>query len=168
MSSGRGQIGRPGPDRAGLVIAAALILAGVGIGLATWSSGSVAMNTPVGPKTVPYIVAAAFLLLGGFTVVAALRSDFPERELQDWPPMLWIIGGLVVQLLTMKTIGFALATGLLFAATAKGFGKGPLWKTVPIGIVFSFVIWLIFAKGLQLTLPVGTIWERLMAPAAGG
>jgi putative tricarboxylic transport membrane protein len=124
------------------------------------------MNTPVGPKTVPYIVAAAFVLLGAFTVAAALRSDFPEREQQDWPPMLWIIGGLVVQLLTMKTIGFALATGLLFAATAKGFGKGPLWQTVPIGIVFSFVIWLVFAKGLQLTLPIGTLWERLLAPAA--
>ena len=168
MSSGQQHTGSPGPDRAGLVIAAALILAGLGIGVATWSSGSVAMNTPVGPKTVPYIIAAAFLLLGAFTVVAALRAEFPEREQQDWPPMLWIIGGLVVQLLTMKTVGFAIATGLLFAATAKGFGRGPLWKTVPIGIVFSFVIWLIFAKGLQLTLPVGTIWERLMAPSAGG
>jgi putative tricarboxylic transport membrane protein len=165
MTTGREQTGRTGTDRAGLVIAAALFLAGVGIGLSTWSGGSVAMNTPVGPKTVPYIIAAALVVLAGFTVLAALRRDFPDREAQDWPPMLWIVGGLVVQLLTMKTVGFAIATGLLFAATARGFGKGPLWKTVPIGIVFSFVIWLVFAKGLQLTLPVGTVWERLMAPA---
>lgn len=165
MTTGRAHTGRTGPDRAGLVIAAALFLAGIGIGLATWSGGTVAMNTPVGPKTVPYIIAAAFIVLGGFTVLAALRRDFPEREAQDWPPMLWIVGGLVLQLLTMKTVGFAIATGLLFAATARGFGKGPLWKTVPIGIAFSFLIWLVFAKGLQLTLPVGTVWERLMAPA---
>jgi len=168
MSSRDPRAGRTGVDRAGLVIAAALILAGLGIGLATWSGGTVAMNTPIGPKTVPYIIAAAFLLLGAFTVAAALRGDFPERERQDWPPMLWIIGGLVVQLLTMKTAGFAISTGLLFAATAKGFGRGPLWKTIPIGIVFAFLIWLIFAKGLQLTLPVGTMWERLLGSPAGG
>lgn len=168
MSSRDVRAGRTRVDRAGLVIAAALLLAGLGIGLATWSGGTIAMNTPVGPKTVPYVIAAAFLVLGAFTVIGALRGDFPEREPQHWPPMLWIVGGLVVQLLTMKTVGFAIATGLLFAATAKGFDKGPLWKTIPIGIVFSFVIWLAFAKGLQLTLPVGTIWERLLAPAAGG
>jgi len=168
MSNRDTHVKRTSVDRAGLVIAAALLLAGLGIGLATWSGGTVAMNTPVGPKTVPYIIAAAFLVLGAFTVVAALRGDFPEREPQHWPPMLWIVGGLVVQLLTMKTLGFAIATGLLFAATARGFDKGPLWKTIPIGIVFSFVIWLLFAKGLQLTLPMGTMWERLMASAGGG
>ena len=69
--------------------------------------------------------------------------------------MAWIVGGLAVQMLTMKTVGFSIATGLLFAAAAKGFGKGPLWQTVPIGIVFSFAVWLVFAKGLQLTLPAG-------------
>jgi len=74
--------------------------------------------------------------------------------------MLWIVGGLAVQLLTMKTLGFSIATGLLFAATAKGFGRGPLWQTVPIGIVFCFVLWIVFAKGLQLSLPAGPI-ERL-------
>ncbi len=168
MNAGREPTGASGHDRAGLIIAAVLFIAGLAIGLATWSGGTVAMNTPVGPKTVPYIIAAAFIVLGGFTVAAALRRDFPERERQDWPPMLWIIGGLVVQLLTMKTLGFAIATGLLFAATAKGFGQGPLWKTVPIGIVFSFLIWLVFAKGLQLTLPVGTVWERAMASSPAG
>jgi putative tricarboxylic transport membrane protein len=89
------------------------------------------------------------------TAIAGLRGDFPEREEQNFPPMLWILGGLTVQMLTMKTVGFSLATGLLFAATAKGFGRGPLWLTVPVGVVFSFIIWLIFARGLQLSLPAG-------------
>jgi putative tricarboxylic transport membrane protein len=60
----------------------------------------------------------------------------------------------------MKTIGFSIATGLLFAAAARGFGRGPLWMTIPIGIVFSFVIWFIFAKGLKLSLPTGPL-EKL-------
>jgi putative tricarboxylic transport membrane protein len=63
-------------------------------------------------------------------------------------------------MLTMKSVGFSIATGLLFAATAKGFGRGPLWFTVPVGIVFSFIVWFIFAKGLQLSLPAGPL-EKL-------
>jgi putative tricarboxylic transport membrane protein len=74
--------------------------------------------------------------------------------------MLWLIGGLAVQLLTMKTLGFSIATGLLFAAAARGFGRGPLWITIPVGIVFSLVVWVIFAKGLQLSLPAGPL-EKL-------
>ena len=56
-----------------------------------------------------------------------------------------------------ETAGFSIATGLLFAATAKGFGRGPLWKTVPIGIVVSLVIWLIFTLLLKLSLPAGPL-----------
>lgn len=143
------------PDRAVLVIAAVLGLAAIGIFYGTWQQGGVAGYSPVGPKTVPYVISAALAALSVFTAIAGLRGDFPEREAQNLPPMLWVIGGLALQMLTMRTVGFSIATGLLFAFTAKGFGKGPLWMTIPIGIVFSFVVWFIFAKGLQLSLPVG-------------
>ena len=39
----------------------------------------------------------------------------------------------MLQLLLLKTAGFSIATGLLFAFTAKGFGRGPLWLTIPVG-----------------------------------
>ncbi|MCO5064128.1 MAG: tripartite tricarboxylate transporter TctB family protein [Rhizobiaceae bacterium] len=143
------------PDRAVLVIAAVLMAVALAIFYGTTQQGGVAGYSPVGPKTVPYIIAAALAGLSVLTAIAGLRGEFPEREEQNLPPMLWIVGGLAVQMLTMKTAGFSLATGLLFAATAKGFGRGPLWMTIPIGIVFSFIVWLIFAKGLQLSLPAG-------------
>ena len=143
------------PDRAALVIAALLLLAGIAIAISTSRMGGVAGYSPVGPKTFPYIIAAGLFGLGVLTAIEGWRGDFPEREPQAFEPMAWIVGGLAIQMLTMKTVGFSLATGLLFAATAKGFGKGPLWMTVPLGIVFSFVVWFIFAKGLQLSLPAG-------------
>jgi putative tricarboxylic transport membrane protein len=71
--------------------------------------------------------------------------------------MLWIVGGLVLQLLLLKTAGFPIATGLLFACAARGFGKGPLWLTVPIGIALSLAIWLVFAGLLNLSLPAGPL-----------
>ena len=148
------------PDRAALVIAAALALAAIVIAWSTSLAGGVAGYSPVGPKTFPYVIAGGLFVLGVLTALEAWRGNFPERETQNFPPMLWVLGGLLAQMLTMKTVGFSIATGLLFACTARGFGRGPLWQTVPIGIAFSFVVWLLFAKGLQLSLPAGPL-ERL-------
>jgi len=146
-----------GPDRAVLVIAAVLALAGAAVALSTLHAPTTTGYSPVGARTVPFILAGALVVLGVFTAIAGMRGHFPKRQKQDIPPMLWLIGGLAVQLLTMKTLGFSVATGLLFAAAARGFGRGPLWRTIPIGIVFAFLVWLVFVKGLQLTLPAGPL-----------
>ncbi|MBX3577216.1 MAG: tripartite tricarboxylate transporter TctB family protein [Rhizobiaceae bacterium] len=145
------------PDRAALVIAVILAVAAVAMFWSTYRAGGVLAYTPVGPKTFPFIISGGLLVLAIFTAIEAVRGDFPEREAQNLPPMFWIAGGLVAQMLTMKTVGFSIATGILFAATAKGFGRGPLWMTVPVGIVFAFVVWFVFAKGLQLSLPAGPL-----------
>lgn len=147
-------------DRAALAIGIGLAVVGGVIAWSTMRAGGVAGYSPVGPKTVPFIIAGALAVLGVLTVVAAFRGDFPERDTQEGGPMAWVLGGLVVQMLSMKTVGFSIATGLLFAAVARGFGRGPLWLTVPVGIVFAFVVWFVFAKGLQLSLPAGPL-ERL-------
>ena len=149
------------PDRAALVIAAVLTVIAIVIAWSTATMGGAASYARIGPTTFPYVIAAGLFVLSIFTVFAALRGDFPAREEQNIGPMAWIVGGLVAQMLLLKIAGFSIATGLLFAATARGFGKGPLWMTIPIGVVLAFVIWVIFAKGLQLSLPAGPI-ERLI------
>ena len=145
------------PDRAALVIAAALAIVAVVIAWSTASHGAGANYARVGPTTFPYFIAAVFLGLSIWTAFEAFRGDFPEREHQEISPILWIVGGLVAQMLLLKVAGFAIAMGLLFAATARAFGRGPLWQTIPIGLVLSFIIWIIFAKGLQLSLPAGPL-----------
>jgi putative tricarboxylic transport membrane protein len=142
------------------LIAAGLLLLGLVIGLNATTIGGPAGYSPVGPRTVPLIVAGGLLVLGALTAVAAFRRDFPDREPVELPPMAWVVGGLLAQMLTMRTVGFSVATGLLFALTARGFGRGPLWLTIPLGVVFAFAVWVVFAKGLQLSLPAGPL-ERL-------
>lgn len=149
------------PDRMALVIAAALAALAAVIFWRTLAMPVSAQYARVGPTTMPYVVAAALALLSIGTAVSALRGGFPEREADRPGPMLWIIGGLVLQMLLLKVAGFAIATGLLFAFAARGFGRGPLWFTIPLGIALSFVIWLIFAGVLKLSLPAGPI-ERLV------
>lgn len=167
MTFGReGKIGRR-PDRAALAIAAVLALVAVIIIWSTLNAPQAAGYTVVGPKTVPYVVAACLAGLAIWTAVEGIRGDFPDREEQNHPPMLWLLGGLVFQLLTIKTIGFSLAAGIMFAATAKAFGKGPLALTIPVGIAFSFFIWLVFALVLQLTLPEGPVEITVRALVSG-
>ncbi|MBP1858634.1 tripartite tricarboxylate transporter TctB family protein [Rhizobium herbae] len=145
------------PDRAALFIA--VFLAALG-GLIFWDTSRLAGAggySGVGPATIPFVIASGLLLLAAWTVFEALRGDFPVRERQEVGPVIWIIGGLAAQMLLLKPLGFSIATGLLFAATAAGFGKRKLWFTIPIGIAICLGVWLIFAGLLQLSLPAGPL-----------
>ena len=148
------------PDGAALVIA--LVLAALAA-LIFWDVdrlSDVVGYSPVGPATVPKWIAFGLVGLAIWTAVAAFRRDFPEREHQEIAPVAWIIGGLAGQMLLLPTIGFSVATGVLFAATARAFGKRQLWFSLPIGIAISLAVWLVFALLLQLSLPAGPL-ERL-------
>ena len=121
-------LGRPEdrrrPDRAALVIAACLGIAAIVIFVQTWMMPVTANYARVGPTTFPYAIAAVLLVLAVWTAIAAVRAEFPAREEQRVGPVVWIVGGLVAQMLLLKVAGFSIATGLLFAATARGFGVG--------------------------------------------
>ena len=149
------------PDWAALAIAVLLGVAAVVIGWSTATMPGAANYARIGPTSFPYAIAAVLFVLAVWTAVAALRGEFPRREEQNIAPMVWIVGGLAAQMLLLKVAGFSIATGLLFAATARGFGRGPLWLTIPVGFVLAFIIWIIFARGLQLSLPAGPL-ERLI------
>jgi putative tricarboxylic transport membrane protein len=114
----------------------------------------------IGPATVPEVIAFCLVGLAIWTVFAAFRGDFPEREHQELPPVIWIVSGLAAQMLLLTTAGFSIATGILFAMTAAGFGKRKLWFSIPAGIALAFVVWIAFAQLLQLSLPAGPL-ERL-------
>jgi putative tricarboxylic transport membrane protein len=148
------------PDRAGLVIAAGLVALAALIVVQTRAMPVAALYARVGPTTFPYVIAGGLALLGVGTAVSALRGGLPAREPDHIAPILWIVGGLLAQMLLLKTAGFSVATGALFALTARGFGRGPIWLSLPIGIAFALIIWIVFALGLSLSLPAGPI-ERL-------
>lgn len=144
-------------DKAALVIAALLGGLAVVIFWQTRAMPAGGQVTRVGPTTLPYIMSGFLAVLAVGHVLTAFRHGMPAREPDRVVPMLWIVAGLVLQLLLLKTAGFAIATGFLFGFTAKGFGRGPLWMTVPLGIVISLVIWLIFSGLLNLSLPAGPL-----------
>ena len=159
MTSGPSHLSRR-PDGAALVIAAILAVIAVVIVWQTSQMRLPPIQARVGPTVFPYIVATVMLVLSAGTVLSAFRHGFPARDKDNLGPIAWIIGGLVLQIVTLSWLGFSIATGLLFAFTARAFGRGPLWQTIPIGVVFAFIVWFAFARGLQLSLPAGPL-ERL-------
>lgn len=148
------------PDRAALLIAVVLMAIAALIAWDTSTIGAAAGYARIGPATVPYIIAVGMAGLSVWTAVEALRGGFPEREPQERGPVLWIVGGLVAQMLLLDAAGFSIATGVLFACTARGFGRRDFHLSLPVGTVFAFVAWFAFSQGLHLSLPAGPV-ERL-------
>jgi putative tricarboxylic transport membrane protein len=145
------------PDRAALVIAPVLFVIAAVI---WWDAGRLAEMSNysrIGPATVPHVVAIGLALLAVWTGFEAWRGDFPEREPMEVKPVVFIVAGLAGQMLLLKTAGFSIATGVLFALTAFGFGRRKLWISLPIGIALSFVVFIIFGRFLQLSLPAGPL-----------
>jgi putative tricarboxylic transport membrane protein len=150
------------PDRAAFGVALLLVaLAALIVWNAAHLNANVASYSRIGASAFPYAVAALLMAAALGTVVAALKGEFPDREPLEFGPVGWIVGGLVAQVVLLGFAGFSIATGVLFAFTARGFGGKPLWLTVPIGIALSFILYILFAKGLQLSLPQGPL-ERLI------
>jgi putative tricarboxylic transport membrane protein len=149
------------PDRAALVIALLLIAVGA---VVAWDAAhmrsGVAAYSRIGPHAFPYAIAAGLVVLGLLTAIQGFRGRGQPVDRDEYKPMAWIIGGLIAQIVLLPYAGFAIATGAVFAATAKAFGRGPLWFTYPVGVAMSLAIWLFFSKGLQLVLPAGPL-ERL-------
>ncbi|RTL93517.1 tripartite tricarboxylate transporter TctB family protein [Ancylobacter aquaticus] len=151
-----------GPDKGRFVIAFALAILSLVVGWDAWRLSGINTYSAVGPEAFPAIISAGLALLALANAVEAVREGAQDRPRDEIVPMAWVLGGLIGQIVLLAFgAGFAIATGWLFAATAKGFGRGPLWGHFLAGAVMCFIIYAVFAKGLQLALPAGPL-ERLI------
>lgn len=145
------------PDRATIVVA--VILAAIAVLI--WRDAArlpqAGGYAGVGPADVPRWIAMGLGGLSLWSVIEAFRGSPSDRESQNVGPILWIVGGLAAQLALLTTAGFSIATGLLFAATAAAFGRRNLLLTVPVGIAFALIVYLLFAGILKLSLPAGPL-----------
>lgn len=151
------------PDWAVLAIAAGLLAIGL---LVAWDAsrlGTGGAYAKVGPQTIPYVIALCLGGLAAWTAIEAYRGDFPEREQQDAAPVLWIVGGLLAQMILIKFTGFSVATAILFAMTARGLGRVNFPAALLAGFLISAFVWFVFARLLALTLPAGPIEQLIIS-----
>ncbi len=149
------------PDVTSAVVGGLLLILAIVVG---WdaSKQTLAATYGVGPQAMPYLVAGGLLLLGAAHLLEAFRSLPESREPFD-PWALALIGGGLAALIAVIAFGggFIIATTLLFAATARAFGRRALLADLAIGLAIGFIVYLAFTKLLTLSLPQGPL-ERLL------
>jgi len=143
------------PDR---VIGAGLTLLGVGAALEASTFDVAFMTDPVGPKALPYLVAAV-LTLGGVATLMRPRDRVP---LPSRPAVFRMIGAVAVFLvyaLVLSGVGFFVSTTLVVTALALLY-RGPLLASLTSAAILSGTLWLLFVEILSLPLPIGELWIR--------
>ena len=108
-----------------------------------------------------YFVALLFLVLAIGHLLSAFKPSDVEVEAADWRAVGWIalaLAGLIASIWLGG--GFILGSTLLFAFTARAFGRKALIADICLGAVIGVFVFLLFNKLLTLALPLGPL-ERL-------
>ena len=93
-------------------------------------------------------------------ILDSLRPGI-EAEEADWGAVAWILLALTGLIGSIWAgLGFILGSTLLFALTARAFGRRAMIADLLIGAVLATLIFLLFNKLLRLALPAGPL-ERL-------
>lgn len=116
----------------------------------------------LGPEAMPYVIAAGLTVLGGGHLFVAFRGAHAEQQQTDFRAIAWIAGALTA-LIGIIAVGggFIAAMALLFAFTARAFGRNALLIDLAIGFILAAVAYLVFTKLLALSLPEGPV-ERFL------
>jgi putative tricarboxylic transport membrane protein len=136
----------------GIVIA----LLGLAAGLEATTFDVRFLTDPVGPKALPMLVAAIFVLAGGR---AALLPD----QVAAWPNravLMKLVGAAAAFLLyplALPVVGFFTSTTLVVATLSWLYGA-PWLKGVAAAATLSGALWLLFVRVLALPLPIGSLW----------
>jgi putative tricarboxylic transport membrane protein len=148
-------------DRPAVVVGLGL-LALAGLMVFDASRLTITSTYGMGPEAMPYLIAGGLALLAVGHFVLAVKSALPEREAYDPRAIMWIALGMFA-LIAMIGIGggFIPAMALLFATTARAFGRTAFWIDLLIGFVLGVFLYLMFTKLLTLSLPEGPL-ERFL------
>ena len=150
------------------LVGAGVTLLGIGLALGAISIPSAAGYAAVGPNFLPWVVAIALSLCGGFLVWEALSGGF--REMQEsgeaasayWAGFVWVSAGLLANAALITTIGFILSCTLCFVLAVQGLrgaegqaGLDPkIWlKNALIGAAISAPVYWAFTQFLAINLP---------------
>ena len=154
------RVGKP-VDRAAVVVGVLLLALAA---LTVWDASRIPIGSTygMGPAAMPYLLAGGLALLALGHFVLAVRSALPEREAYDPRAVMWIAVGMIALIGTIGVGGgFVIAMMLLFATTARAFGRTAFLMDLLIGFVLGILLYEMFTRLLTLSLPEGPI-ERFL------
>ncbi len=154
----------PGIDRTDLKVGGFVLALG---GLALWQAAEIPASPlygQVGPKAVPYGVAAVLALLGAGLVVQALRGGWSHtlEEVREAPPTNWralalLVAGLLANIVLIVPLGFCLAASVQFVLVAAAFGSRRLGRDAVLALVLTLTVWFGFVMLLGVNIGAGLL-----------
>jgi putative tricarboxylic transport membrane protein len=149
------------------LLALAAVLFGI---LIVWQTTLIRLTpaySKVGPRVIPYIVGAGLVIVGAWLAYEALtgRAATGSAESEDADPTLptdWrcislLALALLAYLLLIERAGFIIASATLFVMAAFAMGSRRLARDIAIGVILAAVLYLVFNRGLGLSLPAGIL-----------
>ena len=135
-----------------------LMFIAIGVGFA-WGASNYSFGSAArpGPAYFPFGLGVILAVLGLFVLFKGLTLDVPGGDkIGGWPfkPWLIILGAVVIFGLALPRLGMIITLPLLIGIASLASGEFH-WKEVLINIVvLTLGCWLVFIKGLGLTIPV--------------
>jgi putative tricarboxylic transport membrane protein len=150
--------------RADLAVAIGVVAIGV---IAGWQASVIPANAlyaTIGPAVFAWAAAAMLVVMGLLLVKDALRGGWSSAE--DFGEVdelggVWMILGLVINLAIIDTMGFIVASTLLFICTARAFGSRQSARDAGIGFTLAVAAYIGFDRVLGYKIGSGVI-ERLL------
>lgn len=128
-----------------------------------WQAGTIPSPpyAQLGPRVAPYIVGAGLAVLGALLLAAAATGRWRAEPEDDTPVDLrslgWLGCGLVLNVVLIEPLGFVVASTLLFAFVARGFGSRRWARDALVGFVLALLAFLGFEKLLGIHVGAGIL-----------
>ncbi|WP_211877920.1 tripartite tricarboxylate transporter TctB family protein [Pseudarthrobacter albicanus] len=147
----------------------ALLLGAAG-GLVLWDAAGLvtpySKSDPVGPKTVPYLVAGLLIVCAVMLAINVLRGGHGEAEggedvdlthPADWKTVLPLVGAFVANILLIDWAGWVIAGTVLFWGSVLALGSRRYVRDGLISVALSLLTFYGFYLGLGISLPAGLL-----------
>jgi putative tricarboxylic transport membrane protein len=117
----------------------------------------------VGPRAVPYMIAAGLFASGLSILWPAVRGGAPGEMPagRNWIAVAAISAALILQMLLVQPLGWILTSTVAFAVVARVFGRSNMLQNLLFGLVLASATFALFNFGLGFRLPVGRLVEKL-------
>jgi putative tricarboxylic transport membrane protein len=145
-----------------LLLSLALIAAGAFILYETRGIPDTTGAAQVGPRLFPYLIGIGLTACGaalGWQGISGGWRNMPSGQAQhdrpDWNAFALVSAGIVLHMILIGRAGFTVASTVLFALVARGFGSRKILRDVALGAALATAAFLVFTLALGLSLPKG-------------
>ncbi|MGI5287344.1 tripartite tricarboxylate transporter TctB family protein [Nonomuraea polychroma] len=149
-----------------LGLAVVVLGLGVFVLVGTLDVSAAASQLGIGPRFFPMLVGGAMVLVGLFYVIDVLRGGHGDPEESedvdadapaDWRSVGLVSGIFLAFAALLNVLGWIIGASLLFFGLSVALGAEHKVRAAVVALVMGIATYLLFVKGLGVTLPGGPL-----------